>query len=91
MKIRSLKSQNTCFSPFSPSDFLGILKPGNNLKKIIAQGFNYDVMARRSLGLYWEKLNEEEQAEFNALLRALFQECHLTSAMNYFEMQLLFS
>lgn len=48
--------------------------------------FDYDAMARRSLGKHWESLNDEQRAEFTSVLRQLVQrnlEKNVQSTMKY--------
>jgi len=58
LKIRSLKPQNTCFSPFFPPDFLSILKPGISLNKRGFQGGKLEV-EKKSIGQVQDTLNTD--------------------------------
>jgi phospholipid transport system substrate-binding protein len=53
------------------------------IKKIIAQNFDFDAMARQALGQYWKKLNEAERAEFKALFHDLFQDSYTKLVLDF--------
>jgi phospholipid transport system substrate-binding protein len=53
------------------------------IKKIIAQNFYFEAMAKEALGQYWEKLNEAERVEFKVLFQDLFQESYTRLVLDF--------
>lgn len=53
------------------------------IKKIIAQNFDFQAMARQALGPYWEKLNDAERVEFKGLFQDLFQESYTKLVLDF--------
>ena len=53
------------------------------IKKIIGENFDFNAMARKALGQYWERLNESEWAEFKALFQELFQESYTKLVLDF--------
>ncbi len=53
------------------------------IKKIIAENFYFDAMARQALGPYWEKINEAERAEFKVLFQDLFQDSYTKLVLDF--------
>ncbi len=53
------------------------------IKKIIAENFSFDGMARQSLGPHWDKLNETERAQFKTLFQDLFQEAYTKLVLDF--------
>ncbi|MFB3924503.1 MAG: phospholipid-binding protein MlaC [Syntrophales bacterium] len=54
-----------------------------DIKKIIAQNFNFDLMAQQAIGSYWQKLNEAEQREFTDIFRDLFQDSYTKLVLDF--------
>jgi len=57
------------------------------IKKIIAQNFEFKAMAKHSLGQHWDKLNESERAEFNALFQDLFQDSYTKLVLDFLKQE----
>jgi len=53
------------------------------IKRIISQNFDFDTMARQSLGPYWERLEEAKQIEFKAIFQDLFQESYTRLVLDF--------
>ena len=53
------------------------------IKKIIAQNFDFEAMAKGSLGEYWEKLKGAERAEFKGIFQDLFQESYTKLVLDF--------
>lgn len=57
------------------------------IKRIIGQNFCFDIMARRSLGTYWGKLNEAERADFKGIFQELFQESYTKLVLDFLKQE----
>ena len=57
------------------------------IKKIIAQNFEFTVMAQHALGQHWDKLNEAERAEFKALFQDLFQDSYTKLVLDFLKQE----
>jgi len=57
------------------------------IKKIIAQNFEFNAMARHALGQHWDKLNEAERAEFKALFQDLFQDSYTKLVLDFLKQE----
>ncbi len=57
------------------------------IKKIIAQNFEFNAMAKNALGPYWDKLNETERAEFKALFQELFQDSYTKLVLDFLKQE----
>ena len=57
------------------------------IKKIIAQKFEFNAMARHALGQHWDKLNEAERAEFKALFQDLFQDSYTKLVLDFLKQE----
>ncbi len=57
------------------------------IKKIIAQNFEFNAMARHALGQTWDKLNEAERAEFKALFQELFQDSYTKLVLDFLKQE----
>lgn len=53
------------------------------IKKIIGQNFHFDVMAKKALDMYWEKLNEAKRADFKAIFQELFQDSYTKLVLDF--------
>jgi phospholipid transport system substrate-binding protein len=53
------------------------------VKRVIGQSFNFEEMARRSLGREWEKLSPAQRKEFTGLLQELFQDSYSKLVLNF--------
>lgn len=53
------------------------------LEKVIGDRFSYEEMARRSLGVQWNKLDEKERQEFIELFRALLTNSYADKIEGY--------
>ncbi len=53
------------------------------VKRVIAQSFNFPEMARRSLGREWDKLAPPQRKEFTDLLQDLFQDSYSRLVLNF--------
>jgi len=53
------------------------------IKKIIAQNFYFDAMAKQALGPYWEKLEGTRQLEFKTLFQGLFQDAYTRLVLDF--------
>jgi phospholipid transport system substrate-binding protein len=61
------------------------------LKEVSRDRFDWEEIAKRSLGLYWKDRSEEEKSEFTGLLRNLLLDSYLTKIMdNYSGESVLF-
>lgn len=57
------------------------------IKKIIAQNFEFNTMARHALGQHWDKLNGAERAEFKALFQDLFQDSYTKLVLDFLKQE----
>ncbi len=57
------------------------------IKRIIAQNFEFNAMAKHSLGQHWDKLNEAERAEFKALFQDLFQDSYTKLVLDFLKQE----
>ena len=57
------------------------------IKRIIAQNFEFNAMARQALGQYWVNLNEAERAEFKALFQDLFQDSYTKLVLDFLKQE----
>jgi phospholipid transport system substrate-binding protein len=57
------------------------------IKKIIAQNFEFNAMARHTLDQHWDKLNEAERAEFKALFQDLFQDSYTKLVLDFLKQE----
>ena len=53
------------------------------IKKIIAQNFNFDTMAKHALGQYWQTLSEANRLEFKAVFQDLFQDSYTKLVLDF--------
>ncbi len=53
------------------------------IKKIIGQNFQFEDMARESLGPYWEKLNDAQRKEFISVFKDLFQDSYTKLVLDF--------
>jgi phospholipid transport system substrate-binding protein len=53
------------------------------LEKVIGDRFNYDEMARRSLGAQWNKLSDKERQEFVGLFKGLLSGSYVDKIEGY--------
>lgn len=53
------------------------------LEKVIAERFDYDEMAKRSLGAQWGKLNDEQRKEFVELFKAMLSRTYAGKIESY--------
>jgi len=58
-------------------------KRSADVKRVIAQSFNFNEMARRSLGREWDKLAPPQRKEFTELLQELFQDSYSKLVLNF--------
>ena len=47
-----------------------------DIKRVIAQSFNFNAMARQSLGREWDRLSPPQRQEFTEVLQDLFQDSY---------------
>lgn len=52
------------------------------LQEIARKGFNWDEIARRSLGLYWKERSQDEKKEFTSLFTNLLEDTYTTKLVN---------
>lgn len=53
------------------------------IKRVIAQSFNFDVMARTSLGREWDRLTPAQRKDFTEVLQDLFQDSYSKLVLNF--------
>ncbi len=53
------------------------------IKKIIAQSFHFDEMARKALAGYWKDLSEPKRLEFKTIFQDLFQESYTKLVLDF--------
>lgn len=53
------------------------------LKKIIAQNFHFDTMAKQALGQHWQTLSEPNRLEFKAIFQDLFQDSYTKLVLDF--------
>ena len=53
------------------------------IKKVIAQNFHFDAMAKQALGQHWQALNETKRSEFKAIFQDLFQESYTRLVLDF--------
>ena len=53
------------------------------LKKIIAQNFHFDSMAKQALGQHWQTLSEPNRLEFKAIFQDLFQDSYTKLVLDF--------
>ena len=53
------------------------------IKKVIAQNFHFDGMAKQALGQHWQALNETKRSEFKAIFQDLFQESYTRLVLDF--------
>jgi phospholipid transport system substrate-binding protein len=53
------------------------------LEKVVADRFDYDEMAKRSLGAQWAKLNDEQRKEFVELYKAMLSRTYAGKIESY--------
>ncbi len=53
------------------------------IKRIISQNFNFDTMAKQSLGPYWKRLEGAKQLEFKAIFQDLFQDSYTKLVLDF--------
>jgi phospholipid transport system substrate-binding protein len=53
------------------------------IKKIIAENFHFDEMAKQSLGKYWEELSGTKRSEFKAIFQDLFQDSYTRLVLDF--------
>lgn len=54
-----------------------------DIKRVIAQSFNFNVMARNSLGREWDRLNPAQRKDFTEVLQDLFQDSYSKLVLNF--------
>ncbi len=54
-----------------------------DVKRVIAQSFNFGEMARRSLGREWDRLGPGQRKEFTEVLQDLFQDSYGKLVLNF--------
>ena len=58
-------------------------KRSADVKRVVAQSFNFGEMARRSLGREWDKIGPPQRKEFTELLQELFQDSYTKLVLNF--------
>lgn len=53
------------------------------IKKIIAQNFHFDTMAKQALGQHWQTLSEPNRLEFKAIFQDLFQDSYTKLVLDF--------
>jgi len=53
------------------------------IKKIIAENFHFDGMAKNALGLYWNEVGEVNRSEFRSIFQDLFQESYTRLVLDF--------
>ncbi len=53
------------------------------IKRVIAQSFNFGEMGRRSLGREWDRLRPPQRKEFTEVLQDLFQDSYSKLVLNF--------
>ena len=53
------------------------------IKKVIAQNFHFDAMAKQALGQHWQALNEAKRSEFKLIFQDLFQESYTRLVLDF--------
>lgn len=53
------------------------------IKRVIAQSFNFGVMARNSLGREWDRLTAAQRKDFTEVLQDLFQDSYSKLVLNF--------
>ncbi len=53
------------------------------IKKIIAQSFYFDAMAKQALGQHWQALSEVKRSEFKGIFQDLFQESYTRLVLDF--------
>ena len=53
------------------------------IKKIIAQNFHFDAMAKQALGQHWQTLSEPNRLEFKAIFQDLFQDSYTKLVLDF--------
>lgn len=53
------------------------------IKKIIAQNFRFDTMAKQALGQHWQTLSEPNRLEFKAIFQDLFQDSYTKLVLDF--------
>ena len=53
------------------------------MKKIIAQNFHFDAMAKQALGQHWQALSEAKRSEFQVIFQDLFQESYTRLVLDF--------
>lgn len=53
------------------------------IKKIIAENFHFDGMAKDALGPYWEEVGEVKRSEFKSVFQDLFQESYTRLVLDF--------
>ena len=62
------------------------------IKKIIANNFDFNIMARNALGDYWAKLNDSGKKEFVGIFQDLFQDSYTKLVLDFLKReQILFN
>lgn len=54
-----------------------------SIQKIIARNFDLRAMAKEALGLYWQKLDGKQGAEFEAVFEDLFQDSYTRLVLDF--------
>jgi phospholipid transport system substrate-binding protein len=57
------------------------------IKKIIAQNFYFDEMARKALEGHWKELSETKRLEFKAIFQDLFQESYTKLVLDFLKQE----
>lgn len=60
---------------------------GRLIQKLIAENFLADEMARESLKNYWGSLSSSQQAEYQQLFSALFQDSYTRMVLNFLQQE----
>jgi phospholipid transport system substrate-binding protein len=53
------------------------------IKKIIAQNFHFDAMAKQVLSPHWQTLSEKNRSEFKDVFQDLFQDSYTKLVLNF--------
>lgn len=53
------------------------------VKKVIADNFHFDTMAKQALGQHWESLDEKKRLEFKLLFQDLFQDSYTRLVLDF--------
>lgn len=57
------------------------------IQSIISKNFDFNAMSRSALGSYWQKLNQDQRAEFQHIFRDLFQDSYTRMVLNFLKQE----